>query len=254
MERQRRHQGNVRRAECRLRRKREAQLHQVERHLAGANPWRPYIRDRILADYHRSSESPVLPRSSGVSEIVNFARWPVLLVVASLMIAVIYRFGPSRDQPQWRWISPADLRHGDMDRRFVTFFLVHYSLRKLQQDLRIARSCSRLHDLDLDIDDGHPHRRQDQCRARTSNRGRHHGGVAGATRQARGTEWQIRGQSLDTRHPRRPRSTGSRTRSGFDGELAIESQQGLLLRPRTHSQEMTDFDRRASRPPELALG
>ena len=41
-----------------------------------------------------------------VSDIVNYARWPVLLVVVSLMIAVIYRFGPSRKQPQWRWISP----------------------------------------------------------------------------------------------------------------------------------------------------
>jgi membrane protein len=41
-----------------------------------------------------------------VSEIVNYARWLVLLVVASLMIAVIYRFGPSREQPQWQWISP----------------------------------------------------------------------------------------------------------------------------------------------------
>jgi membrane protein len=41
-----------------------------------------------------------------IGEIVLFARWPVLLVVASLMIAVIYRFGPSREQPQWRWISP----------------------------------------------------------------------------------------------------------------------------------------------------
>jgi membrane protein len=45
----------------------------------------------------------------GVSEIVNFARWPVLLVVASLMIAVVYRFGPSREQPQWRWISPGSI-------------------------------------------------------------------------------------------------------------------------------------------------
>jgi membrane protein len=44
-----------------------------------------------------------------LSEIVNIARWPVLLVVASLMIAVIYRFGPSRDQPQWRWISPGSI-------------------------------------------------------------------------------------------------------------------------------------------------
>jgi membrane protein len=45
----------------------------------------------------------------GVGEFVNYARWPVLLVVASLMIAVIYRFGPSRPQPQWRWISPGSL-------------------------------------------------------------------------------------------------------------------------------------------------
>jgi membrane protein len=45
----------------------------------------------------------------GISEIVLFARWPVLLLVASLMIAVIYRFGPSREQPQWRWISPGSI-------------------------------------------------------------------------------------------------------------------------------------------------
>jgi len=44
-----------------------------------------------------------------VGEIVNYARWPVLLVVASLMIAIIYRFGPSRQQPQWRWISPGSI-------------------------------------------------------------------------------------------------------------------------------------------------
>jgi membrane protein len=45
----------------------------------------------------------------GIGEVVNFARWPLLLVVASLMIAVIYRFGPSRDQAQWRWISPGSI-------------------------------------------------------------------------------------------------------------------------------------------------
>ena len=45
----------------------------------------------------------------GISEIVNYARWPVLLAVSSLMIAVVYRFGPSREQPQWRWISPGSI-------------------------------------------------------------------------------------------------------------------------------------------------
>jgi membrane protein len=44
---------------------------------------------------------------SRVTELlVRFGRWPVLLVVVSLMIALIYRYGPSRDKPQWRWISP----------------------------------------------------------------------------------------------------------------------------------------------------
>jgi membrane protein len=46
---------------------------------------------------------------SGTSEIINIARWPILFVIASLMIAVVYRFGPSRDQPQWRWISPGSV-------------------------------------------------------------------------------------------------------------------------------------------------
>jgi membrane protein len=40
---------------------------------------------------------------------VNIARWPILFVVARLMIAVVYHFGPSRDRSQWRWISPGSL-------------------------------------------------------------------------------------------------------------------------------------------------
>ena len=47
---------------------------------------------------------------SRVTELlVRFGRWPVLLVVVSLMIAFIFRYGPSRDQPQWRWISPGSV-------------------------------------------------------------------------------------------------------------------------------------------------
>jgi membrane protein len=44
---------------------------------------------------------------SRVTELLfRFGRWPVLLVVVSLMIALIYRYGPNRDKPQWRWITP----------------------------------------------------------------------------------------------------------------------------------------------------
>jgi membrane protein len=38
--------------------------------------------------------------------LVRFGRWPILLVVVGLVIALVYRYGPSRDKPQWRWITP----------------------------------------------------------------------------------------------------------------------------------------------------
>ena len=38
--------------------------------------------------------------------MVKVGRWPILVVVISFAIAVIYRYGPSRDKPKWRWVSP----------------------------------------------------------------------------------------------------------------------------------------------------
>ncbi len=36
---------------------------------------------------------------------VRLGKWPVLFVLVALIMAVIYRYGPSREQAQWRWIS-----------------------------------------------------------------------------------------------------------------------------------------------------
>lgn len=36
---------------------------------------------------------------------VAWLRWPALLVVMMLVIAVFYRFGPYRRSPRWRWLS-----------------------------------------------------------------------------------------------------------------------------------------------------
>ncbi len=42
----------------------------------------------------------------GWSELLlRIARWPALLLAAILCLAFIYRFGPSRREPQWQWIS-----------------------------------------------------------------------------------------------------------------------------------------------------
>ncbi len=37
--------------------------------------------------------------------IVALARWPLLFLVLIVALAVLYRFGPSRDAPRWQWLS-----------------------------------------------------------------------------------------------------------------------------------------------------
>ena len=37
--------------------------------------------------------------------IAMMARWPALYVIVALGLAVIYRFGPDRENAQWRWIT-----------------------------------------------------------------------------------------------------------------------------------------------------
>jgi len=37
--------------------------------------------------------------------LVKIIRWPTLFVLIALALAVIYRFGPSRTAPRWRWIT-----------------------------------------------------------------------------------------------------------------------------------------------------
>jgi membrane protein len=45
----------------------------------------------------------------GLSEfsgtLINLGRWPVLFAIIILGIGLLYRFGPSRVPPQWRWVS-----------------------------------------------------------------------------------------------------------------------------------------------------
>jgi membrane protein len=41
--------------------------------------------------------------------LLRLARWPVLLIVIVLGLAVLYRYGPSRREPRWQWISVGSL-------------------------------------------------------------------------------------------------------------------------------------------------
>jgi membrane protein len=52
---------------------------------------------------------PVILNASGLGGatelLVNIGRWPILFIVVALVLALIYRFGPCRPDPQWRWIT-----------------------------------------------------------------------------------------------------------------------------------------------------
>lgn len=40
---------------------------------------------------------------------VSLLRWPALLALVIFGLALLYRYGPSRNEPQWRWITPGSL-------------------------------------------------------------------------------------------------------------------------------------------------
>jgi membrane protein len=43
--------------------------------------------------------------SNSADLFIRIARWPAIFVVLTLAISCIYRFGPSREVPRWRWIT-----------------------------------------------------------------------------------------------------------------------------------------------------
>ena len=53
---------------------------------------------------------PALLGNLGLGEVLRvvltYARWPLLLVVALIGLAILYRYAPSRETAQWQWVSP----------------------------------------------------------------------------------------------------------------------------------------------------
>lgn len=52
---------------------------------------------------------PIVMATVGLGSITEilfrFGRWPLLIVLMLLGLALLYRFGPSRRLPQWRWLT-----------------------------------------------------------------------------------------------------------------------------------------------------
>ncbi len=47
----------------------------------------------------------LLPFGAVVEWLLAILRWPILFAVVAVALAALYRYGPSRDKPQWRWLT-----------------------------------------------------------------------------------------------------------------------------------------------------
>jgi membrane protein len=43
--------------------------------------------------------------SGQAAHVANILRWPALVLVVGFAVAVLYRYGPDRARPQWRWVT-----------------------------------------------------------------------------------------------------------------------------------------------------
>lgn len=52
---------------------------------------------------------PVALQALGLGQVmeilIRVARWPIILVVAAIAIAILNRYGPSRSRAEWRWLT-----------------------------------------------------------------------------------------------------------------------------------------------------
>jgi len=48
----------------------------------------------------------LLPLGIGTKWLLYVVQWPLLIVLVMFGLAVLYRYAPDRDAPQWSWVSP----------------------------------------------------------------------------------------------------------------------------------------------------
>ena len=143
----------------------------------------------------------------------DIAKWPVMLVVVMVMLAVLYWSSPNAKPAGFRWVSPGSIL------AVVVWVvasagirLLRRQLRLLQQDLRRARRRDRLPRLDVD----HQRRRAARRRAerRDRARARDRGGRAGRRGGHQGAVPPRAGalQDLTLSFPARPADVGGTCR------------------------------------------
>ena len=119
--------------------------------------------------------------------LLRLLRWPVLLFVVIFGLAVLYRFGPSREHPRWEWLSVGSVAgRGRVACKLGVAVVVPGELRQLRCDLWLAGRRHRHDDVDVGVLHRHPGRRRTQFRGRASDRPRLHDRLRTAARPTRG--------------------------------------------------------------------
>ena len=101
-----RDESNYGRLERGLRGEGETRLHQTEFHFACFYT----CRHRGLAARSRDCRCSsfalnYLGLHNATDLLLRLARWPLLIVIVIFGLVVLYRYGPSRREPRWQWIS-----------------------------------------------------------------------------------------------------------------------------------------------------
>jgi membrane protein len=91
-------------------------------------------------------------RFSFSSTSIVILRWPLLLVLAAIALAAIYRYGPSRREARWQWLSVGSVAAAIV--WLVSSVLFSWYIAKfwrLQRDIWLAWSRGRHDDVDVDF-------------------------------------------------------------------------------------------------------
>ena len=41
--------------------------------------------------------------------VITYVRWPIFFLLTLFLLALVYRFGPSHEDPQWHWVTPGSI-------------------------------------------------------------------------------------------------------------------------------------------------
>ena len=131
---------------------------------------------------------PVILNYAGFSAwgdlLLRAGRWPAMFLVLTFALAIIYRYGPSRAAPRWRWITVGSAIAALLW-LIVSGGFSWYAADFDNFNATYARRRRRLHDVALDFRDRHSARSRDRRRDGASDDPGHHNRFTKADGDAR---------------------------------------------------------------------